>query len=186
MRDTVLVRHVNSQSYNYGSITTGEGMKAVFLVDIGNLYHTIGSRFENKHLDYKKLLAKAHDFGQVERAIAYGSQLGQEATGFIACIKNFGYEVRYKRHQTAPDSRVIVRKAEWDVGIAVDMIRFAGRYNTLILGSVDTDLIPAIQFVRETGVRVVCIGCTIPSEIKELVDIPFEISDELLQEKSHV
>ncbi len=161
-------------------------MKSVFLVDIGNLYHTIGTRFENKHLDYKKLLARANDFGEVERAIAYGSQLGQEATGFISCIKNFGYEVRYKRHQTAPDSRVIVRKAVWDVGIAIDMARFATRYNSLILGSVDTDLIPAIQYVKETGMRIVCIGCTIPTEIRDLVDVTHEISDDLLQEKSYV
>lgn len=160
-------------------------MKSVFLVDIGNLYHAIGNRFENKHLDYKKLLSRANEFGEVERAIAYGSQLGQEATGFIACIKNFGYEVRYKRHQTAPDSRVIVRKATWDVGMAMDMARFTSRYNSLILASVDTDLLPAIQYVKETGMRVVCIGCTIPTEIKELVDITHEITEELLQEKCH-
>lgn len=159
-------------------------MSSVFLVDIGNLYHTIGNRFENKYLNYKKLLAKAEQFGHVERAIAYGAQLAQEATGFITCIKNFGYEVRYKLHQTAPDSRVITRKAVWDVGIAIDMARFATRYNNLILGSVDTDLLPAIQYVREIGMRVVCIGCTIPLEIKENVDIYYEINEELLEDKA--
>lgn len=159
-------------------------MKSALMVDIGHLYHTISNKYPNKYLDYKKLLTKANDFGKVERAIAYGTQSGHEAGPFIACLRNFGYDVRYKRHQLQPDSKVIIRKALWDVGIAVDMIRLSTRYDNLVLASADTDLIPAIQYIREHGMRVVCMSFTIPQEIRENVDYYFEISEDLLQEKS--
>lgn len=157
---------------------------AVF-ADVSNLYYCVGKRFDGRKLDYQKLYQKASEIGDVQRAFAYGSQVGDEANPFITCLKKIGYDTKYRRPKISEDNR-IVRKVNWDVGIAMDIVRMTPRINTVILCSADEDLAPLVQWVRDQGVRCVVLACGISRLLKEVADSHIEITEELLEDVRQV
>lgn len=156
---------------------------AIF-ADISNLYYCIGRKFDSRKLDYEKLIARAADFGKIQRAFAYGTQIGQEATTFIACLKKLGWATKYKQPRmsdTPGEERKVIKKADWDVGISMDVVRMAPRVQTIVICSSDPDLVPLVEWVKDQGVRCVILACGIPRELKDVADQYFEIDNELLE-----
>lgn len=156
-------------------------MSCVFLADIGNLYYFINQKYE-RHLDYKKLLDKANKICQVDRMVAYGTQKTNEAAFFIGCLRDFGYQVKYKNH-TVDDTNTIIRKATWDVGIVLDIVRFSEKYQTIILGTTNTNIIPALHYAKERGTTIITLACNINNDIWNCSDFNYEITEDLLQVK---
>lgn len=151
--------------------------------DISNLYYCIGKRFSNRKLNYQALLDTASSFGTLTRSVAYGTQVDDEASGFIRCLQRLGFDAKYKRPkmQDVGDERRIVRKADWKVGIAIDVVRTSQKVDTVILASTDTDMAELLIWLRDQGVRVIIIGCGISRELKELADRYVEISENMLE-----
>ena len=52
-------------------------------VDVSNIYYCIGKKYEYRKLDYRKYLDFITDLGELVKVIAYGSQMSNEAAGFI-------------------------------------------------------------------------------------------------------
>ncbi len=155
---------------------------AVF-ADVGNLYYCIGKRYDGRKLDYQKLYDYASKFGSIQMAFAYGSQIGEEANPFITCLKKIGYDTKYKRPRTADDdARKVVRKADWDVGLSMDVVRMHERVDTVVICSADPDLVPMVEWVKDQGVRCVVIACGIAKELKLFADQCIEIPEDLLEE----
>ncbi len=156
---------------------------AVF-ADVSNLYYCIGRKYDGRKLDYERLFNKIKDFGTVQRAFAYGTQISQEATTFIACLRKLGWTTKYKQpkmSETPGEERKVVRKADWDVGIAMDAVRMADKVDTIILCSSDPDLVPLVEWVKDQGIRCIVMACGISRELKEIADQHFEIEDNLLE-----
>ena len=150
-------------------------------VDVGNLYHCLRKKYKGK-LSYKKLFEYVADLGDIQIAIAYGAQIGKEAQGFINCLKQFGYETKFKQPRTfkiKADS--IKRKADWDVGIAVDIIRYLDQIDMVVLGTADGDFEPIVQYAREYGKIIVIIGTGISHELTHSADECIEIPESLLE-----
>lgn len=152
-------------------------MSAALFVDISNLYYCVGKRFEGRKLDYRALYERAEQFGELQRAFAYGIQQNDEAVKFITCLKKLGYDTKYKK----PNQGDKVRRADWDVGIAMDVVRMVPRVDTIILGTADPDMMELIRWVKDQGVRVVVIACGIPRELKEEVSQFVEIDLDFLE-----
>lgn len=159
---------------------------AALFVDVGNLYYSVSKRFDQRKLDYNKLMDKASQLCPIERAFAYGSQSNNEAVGFISCLDSFGYETKYKNHKLSEDKTKILKRVDWDVGIAVDIVRMSDRVNTIILGSNDSDLIPIIEWVKAKGLRCFILACNVPYVMRQACDRSFEITDDLLEETQTV
>lgn len=158
-------------------------MIAIF-VDVANLYYCVGKRFQNRKLDYAKIRDKVVDFGPLYRSFAYGVQMGEEANPFINCLKKLGYDTKYKKSKmTEENERKVIRKAEWDVGITLDVVRVIERVDAIILASADPDLIDLVRYVRDKGVRCIIMACGIPTELREAADFYIEITEDLLEEK---
>lgn len=154
------------------------------LVDVANLYYCVGKRFQSRKLDYAKLRDKVVDFGPMYRSFAYGVQMGEEASPFINCLKKLGYDTKYKKHRmTDENERKIIRKAEWDVGITLDVVRILERVDTVVIASADPDLLELVRFIRDKGVRCIILASGICTELREAADYYIEITDELLEEK---
>jgi uncharacterized LabA/DUF88 family protein len=160
-------------------------MKSALFVDVSNLYTRISKKYEGRTLDYLKLIRLAGKFGDLNRAIAYGSQIRNEASNFIICLRKFGYEPRFKRHTMSEDGTKIIRKAGWDVDIAVDMLRHAKRLDTIILASSDSDLIPALNYVRHEGAKTIVVGCGISHEMRQSVDRWYEVDERLFEKQDN-
>ncbi len=147
--------------------------------DVSNLYYCIGKKWEGRKLDYEKYLEIAQGEGIRIRAIAYGTQIGDEAMNFIVALKHFGYETKYRQPKILRDE---VRKTDWDVGIAMDVVRMFSRFDTVVLGTADPDMVPLVQFIQERGVIVRIIACGISRELKDIADSFYEVTEDMLVE----
>ena len=148
-------------------------------VDVSNLYYCIGKKWEGRKLDYEKYLEVVQGEGIKIRAIAYGTQIGDEATNFIVALKHFGYETKYRQPKILRDE---VRKIDWDVGIAMDVVRMFSRFDVVVLGTADPDMVPLVEFIQERGAIVKIVACGISRELKDVADFFYEVTEDMLVE----
>lgn len=155
--------------------------RILVLLDLSNMYYTLKRHREGRKLGFKPFLEFISDLGTITHKIAYGGRLGPQANTFITYLKDLGFETKYKevKEFMGADGQN-VRKANWDVGIAVDMICLADTYDTLVLGTADGDLVPAIQKVIAMDKRVIVFGCKISRDLQALAHC-IEIPDSLLE-----
>lgn len=152
-------------------------------VDVSNLYFCIGKRYRGKKLDYKKYHSFVADLGEVTIARAYGAAMGNEADRFIAKLHAIGFETRYKtpREFKEADEGRVRRKADWDVGIAIDIVRTAPKLDTIVLGSADGDMEPIVSWCKELGIKVIVLASTISDDLKKTAYECIEIPESLLE-----
>jgi uncharacterized LabA/DUF88 family protein len=156
-------------------------IKKLFVsVDVSNLYYCANKKFGSR-LDYAKYLEFCQDYGAIFRAVAYGAQLDGEADGFIKILRQQGYEPKYKcpRVIQLPNDKEF-RKADWDVGMAMDIVRVLDAVDGIILGSADSDMIPVVEYVQSKGKVVIVIACNIAKDLKMIANEWYEVGDELM------
>jgi uncharacterized LabA/DUF88 family protein len=151
-------------------------MKVLVIADVSNLYHCIRKRFGNRKLDYGKFLLNCREHGDIYRAIAYGGRLSEEADQFIAYLKHCGWEPSFKETKIFYDSAGReTRKADWDVGITVDVIRILSNVDIVILGSADGDFKPLIEFIQQQGKRCYVYACKISRDLRDVANSVREV-----------
>ncbi len=126
------------------------------LVDIQNMYYT-GKVLYKKKVNFKNILNEAVSGRKLIRAIAYGvkTEEGLEEK-FFEALEGHGFEVKTKDLQIFAGG---AKKADWDVGIAVDAIKLSKSLDVVVLVSGDGDYIPMIEFIKNTtGCRVEAIA----------------------------
>ena len=92
---------------------------AVF-IDVQNLYHSARAIYQ-KRVNFKELLNTGVSDRQLVRVFAYvvRTKTGEEKP-FFEALTNLGIEIRVKDLQEFYGG---AKKADWDVGIAVDAIK---------------------------------------------------------------
>ncbi len=129
-----------------------ELLKALLIVDVSNLYYTVKKNFgPRSKLIYEKYCNNIAQDATITKAIAYGADLNQEASRFKTVLHSLGFETKYKRPKIyrTLDSTKQDRKADWDVGMAMDVVRMAADFDVIVFGTADGDLAPCIEYVRE-------------------------------------
>jgi uncharacterized LabA/DUF88 family protein len=158
-------------------------MKRILLVaDISNLYYCIGRRFNGRKLDYKKLMEKAVGANELYRAIAYGAEMHDEAVHFKAALRNCGFEPKYK----IPNSyktldKEIKHKADWDVGMAMDVVTMLDNVDIVVYATADGDLAPNLEYVKFKGKQSLVLACGISKDLKSIADRYIEITEDMLE-----
>ena len=153
-------------------------------VDVSNLYHWINKKFNGRKLSYLKLLETVQGEDIVFRAFAYGLQLERESSGFITCIKHYGYDAKYKKPKTYEEDGIIKKKrTSWDVGITCDVARLVHKLDVVVIASSNGDLAPLVELVKEKGVKCIVYGCAISKELKVAADSFVEIDESLLEDR---
>lgn len=157
-------------------------------MDVSNLYYCCNQKYQAK-LNYKAYLDFIKDYGEVTQAIAYGAQLKDEARKFIAVLEHLGFQAKYKCPKTfdGPDGTVSVkRKADWDVGIAIDIVQIClgVGVDTIFIGSADSDLVPVVQWAASRGVTIVILACGISRDLKDVATKWIEIPESMMEGKS--
>ena len=114
-------------------------------VDVQNIYYTTRQHY-GRNFDYNKFWAKATKGRQVIKAFAYATYRGDEKqTEFQNILRAIGFEVKLKPFISRRDGSA---KADWDVGIAIDVLEHSPDVDKIILASGDGDfdlLLKAIQ-----------------------------------------
>lgn len=146
-------------------------------VDVQNMYHSARHLYDGR-VDFGAVLEKAIRGRNLIRAIAYVVESGlDEEKGFFDALKKAGYEVKSKELQIFAGGQ---KKADWDVGLAIDMIKLSPKMDVLVLISGDGDYIPAVKYVQFLGLKVelVSFGRSTSSKLIESVDGFFDLDTE--------
>ena len=142
---------------------------AVF-IDAQNMYHSGRHLYSDSRVNFKEVLKTAVGGRRLVRAFSYviKTKTGEER-GFFDALEKLGIENRVKDLQEFFGG---AKKADWDVGIAVDVIRLLDLVDTIVLVSGDGDFIPLIEYVRNRGRRteVLSFGRSTSGKLKEEVD----------------
>lgn len=142
--------------------------------DIQNLYHSAKNLYQAR-VNYQELLKKAVAGRKLIRAIAYVVKSeGAEEISFFEALEKIGIELRIKELQIYPDG---TKKADWDVGLAVDAIRLAPTLDALIIATGDGDFLPLVEYLKGIGkiVEIIAFAETASSRLKEAADDFFDI-----------
>lgn len=123
---------------------------AVF-VDVQNMYHS-AKHIYHARVDFEAVLQEAVKSRNLIRAIAYVVESGfEEEKGFFDALKKAGFEIKSKELQIFAGGQ---KKADWDVGLAMDMIKMSPKVDTIVLISGDGDYVPAVEYLQFLGLRV--------------------------------
>ena len=72
------------------------------------------------------------------------------------------------------------KKADWDVGLAVDVVKMAPRLDTVVILSGDSDFVPLVEYLQEqmmVRVEVASFGRSTGLKLKEVVDAFYDLAD---------
>lgn len=151
--------------------------RVAIFIDAQNLYHSARSLFGGR-VNFKNLLSTAVGGRQLVRAFGYviSTKTGEEKPFFEALIK-LGIETREKELQEFFGG---AKKADWDVGLAVDAIRTAEIVDTIVIASGDGDFIPLVEYLKNQGrrVEVIAFGRSSSGKLKETVDEFIDLGEE--------
>jgi|SRR5690554_5689538 len=115
------------------------------LVDVQNIYYTTKQAFA-RNFDYNKFWARATEGRRVVNAIAYAIDRNDaKQKQFQNILKAIGFEVKLKPYIQRADGSA---KGDWDVGIALDAMKYAENSDTVILVTGDGDFDLLAQRMR--------------------------------------
>lgn len=119
-------------------------------IDTQNLYHSARSSF-NSHVNYRTLVDNAVAGRKLIRAFAYVIRSeSSEEIKFFEALTDLGIETRVKDLQIFYSGE---KKADWDVGIAIDIVRMSEKLDAVVLVSGDGDFTEVLKYVRSRGLR---------------------------------
>jgi uncharacterized LabA/DUF88 family protein len=151
---------------------------AVF-IDTQNMYHS-AKHIYGARVNFGALVDAAVANRPVVRAIAYvaKSKTGEEH-GFFEALVQHGIELKVKDVQEFASGE---KKADWDVGMAVDAMAIAisGRVDVVILVTGDGDFCPLADYLRANGIlcEVVAFGSSTNAQLKERADSFLDLSSD--------
>ena len=153
----------------------------IFL-DVQNLYHSAKNLYQAR-VNFKELVRHLTAGRQLIRATAYvvksegvedihGEPVksAQGESAFFDALKKSGIELRVKDIQVYPGG---MKKADWDVGMAVDAIRMSSFLDAVILVTGDGDFLPLVDYLKWGAGRLVEVAGfskTASSKMKEAAD----------------
>jgi uncharacterized LabA/DUF88 family protein len=72
------------------------------------------------------------------------------------------------------------KKADWDVGMAVDAIKMAHKVDAVVLATGDGDFIPAVEYIKSLGCQVEAItfGRSSSSGLRAVLDDFIDLEDD--------
>jgi uncharacterized LabA/DUF88 family protein len=138
-------------------------------IDAQNLYHSAKNLYHSR-VNFGKILKDALADRTLVRAIAYviSTESGDEKAFFDALAK-MGIEKRTKDLQIFSSG---AKKADWDVGMAIDAVKMAPKLDAVVLVTGDGDFVPLVEYLKTQGCQVeaVTFGRSASAKLVEAVD----------------
>lgn len=150
---------------------------AVF-IDTQNLYHSAKNLYHSR-VNFGNVLKDSVAGRRLVRARAYSvtTESGEEKA-FFEALGKVGIEMITKDLQVFYGG---AKKADWDVGLAVDAITAAPKVDTIVLVTGDGDFVPLVEYLQmHSGcqVEVVSFGRSTSAKLKEATDDFLDLDDE--------
>jgi len=143
-------------------------------VDVQNMYYSAKNLYNCK-VNFKTILKDAIANRRLIRAIAYviKADVKDENTFYDALIE-MGFEVKSKELQIFYGG---AKKGDWDVGIAMDVMRLAPKLDTIVLVSGDGDFSDLLEHAKSLGCRteVIAFGKTTSHKLNAVADFSIDL-----------
>ncbi len=166
----------SSKNHNRNPLKHPDQRVGVF-IDVQNLYYS-AKNLHGKKVNFGNIVKEAVAGRRLIRAIAYVVRTeSKEEQPFFEALYNLGIETREK------DLQIFVsgaKKADWDVGLAVDAIRLAPSLDAIVIVSGDGDYLPLVDYLQSMGkqVEVAAFGETTSSKLIDQADDVIDLSQE--------
>ncbi len=151
------------------SVIRHPNQRVAVFIDTQNLYHSAKNLYKAK-VNFANVVKAAVGNRQLIRAISYvvNTESGEEQPFFEALEKS-GIEVKTKDLQIFFGG---AKKADWDVGMAVDAIKHSEKVDAIILATGDGDFVPLVEYVKNQGCQVegISFGRSSSSRFREVLD----------------
>jgi uncharacterized protein (TIGR00288 family) len=151
------------------SVIRHPDQRVAILIDTQNLYHSAKNLYKSK-VNFGAVVKAALGERKLIRAVSYvvNTESGEESA-FFEALEKVGIEIKTKDLQIFYGG---AKKADWDVGLAVDAIKFAHKVDAIVLATGDGDFIPLVEYIRNQGcqVEVITFGRSASSRLREVVD----------------
>ncbi|MCF7815776.1 MAG: NYN domain-containing protein [Candidatus Pacebacteria bacterium] len=158
------------------SVIKHKEQRVAIFIDTQNLYHCAKNIYRAK-VNFDAVVKAALGDRKLVRAIAYvvTTESGEEQS-FFEALEKIGIEVKTKDLQIFFGG---AKKADWDVGLAVDAIKHSNKVDSIIIATGDGDFVPLVEYVKSQGCQVECIafGKSSSSRLKECVDDFIDMDD---------
>lgn len=150
---------------------TNKDQRIGIFIDIQNLYHSAKNLYHGR-VNFKELMRELIGGRQLIRALAYvvKSETALGEASFFEALQKVGLELRSKDLQTYADG---LKKADWDVGLAIDAIRMAEALDSVVLVTGDGDFVPLVEYLKwglGKQVEVAAFGRSTSGRLKEAAD----------------
>lgn len=153
-----------------------EDQRIGIFIDVQNLYHSAKNLYRGS-VNYKELIKILTKNRRLIRALGYvvksetaAQTSSSSESSFFEALEKVGVELRIKDLQVYPGG---FKKADWDVGMAVDAIRTAGSLDAIILATGDGDFVPLVEYLKwglGKEVEVAAFGRSASGKLKEAAD----------------
>ena len=152
------------------SVIKHKEQRVAVFIDTQNLYHSAKNLYQSK-VNFGAILEESVAGRQLIRARAYvvNTESGEE-NNFFEAMEKLGIEIKTK------DLQIFIggaKKADWDVGLAIDALTAAPKLDTVILVTGDGDFIPLVKYLQINQgcqVEVVSFGRSSSGKLKEACD----------------
>ena len=153
------------------SVIKHKEQKVGVFIDTQNLYHCAKNLYHSR-VNFGQVVKDAVAGRGLIRAIAYvvTTESGEEKA-FFEALGKVGIEAKTKDLQISAGG---AKKADWDVGLAVDAIKMAPKLNAVIIVSGDGDFVPLVEYLKTNEgcqVEVVSFGKSTSAKLIEVADI---------------
>lgn len=151
------------------SIIRHKDQRVAILIDTQNLYHSAKNLYKSK-VNFAAIVKAALGERKLIRALSYvvNTESGEEAP-FFEALEKVGIEIKTKDLQIFYGG---AKKADWDVGLAVDAIKLAKKVDAIVIATGDGDFVPLVEYVKSLGCQVEAItfGRSASSKLRDGVD----------------
>ena len=152
------------------AIIKHKSQRVGIFIDTQNLYHSAKNLYKAK-VNFGNVVKEALAGRSLIRAVAYVIRTeSEEEKGFFEALNKLGIETKIK------DIRVFAggaKKADWDIGMAIDAIAMANKLDTVVLATGDGDFVPLVEYLKYTEgcqVEVIAFGKSSSGQLRETVD----------------
>jgi len=115
-------------------------------VDVQNIYYTCRQAYQ-ANFDYNKFWARVTKNREIVSAFAYATERGDaKQKQFQNILRAIGFTVLLKPMLKRLDGST---KADWDVGIALDVYEAAQNCDTIVLASGDGDFTILLERIKQ-------------------------------------
>ena len=133
------------------SVIKQKEQRVGIFIDTQNLYHSAKNIYKTK-VNFANVLEDALAERILIKAVAYvvSSESGDEKN-FFEALERLGIETKTKDLQVFAGG---AKKGDWDVGLAVDAIKFAQKLDVVVIMSGDGDFVPLVEYLKSMGCQV--------------------------------